>query len=56
MNTAEKEIMSKAKARLMDTFRLTEPEAQWFIHKTAMDTQRKKLDVAKDIVEMKSLV
>jgi len=51
MNTAEKEIMSMAKAALINAYGITESQAHIFIIKTAMDLRRTKLDIAQKIID-----
>lgn len=51
MNTEEKQLMSRAKALLMDQYQLTEPMAHRFIYKTAMDSQQKAVVIAQRVIE-----
>lgn len=50
MNTAEKQIMNLAKAALINSYGITEPQAHTFIIKTAMDLRRGKIDIAQEII------
>lgn len=47
----EKQIVAKAKARLMDQFSMTEPEAHHYLQKNAMDRGLKLTDLAAKILQ-----
>jgi AmiR/NasT family two-component response regulator len=51
MNTATKVLLSQAKARLMETYHITEPEAHRFIIETSMNTGQTKEVIALKILE-----
>lgn len=48
----EKRVLLRAKKLLMDTLKLTEPEAHRYIEKRAMDLRVKKLEIAKGILKV----
>jgi AmiR/NasT family two-component response regulator len=53
--TEQREIVSKAKARLMETFRMREPEAHAFIRNLAMERRVKMYIIAKVILSKENL-
>lgn len=51
MNTVQKVLMSQAKAKLINSFGMTEAQAHNFIIHTAMETRRSKLSIAAQILK-----
>ena len=53
---AERKIIERAKGRLMDALRLSEKEAHYRIQKKSMDTGRRIVDVAQEILDSEEIV
>ncbi len=51
----EKEIIEKAKIKIMFHYKISEANAHAFLYKTAMDGRRKKIDVAREILQTDKL-
>lgn len=54
MNTPE-ELISTAKAKLMDAYGINEEQAHHFILHTAMHTRRTKISVAKQLIKLERI-
>lgn len=52
---AERKVIERAKGKLMDTLHLTEREAHYRIQKTSMDTGRRIVDVAQEILDSEEI-
>ena len=53
---AERKIIERAKGRLMDALHLSEKEAHYRMQKKSMDTGRRIVDVAQEILESEEIV
>ena len=53
---AERKIIERAKGRLMDMLRLSEKEAHYRMQKKSMDTGRRIVDVAQEILDSEEIV
>ena len=53
---AERKIIERAKGRLMDALRLSEKEAHYRMQKKSMDTGRRIVDVAQEILDSEEIV
>lgn len=52
---AERKVIERAKGRLMDTLHLTESEAHYRMQKKSMDTGRRIVDVAQEILDSEEI-
>ena len=53
---AERKVIERAKGKLMDTLHLSEKEAHYHIQKKSMDTGRRIVDVAQEILDSEEVV
>ena len=53
---AERKIIERAKGKLMDTLHLSEKEAHYRMQKKSMDTGRRIVDVAQEILDSEEIV
>jgi len=53
---AERKVIERAKGRLMDALHLSEKEAHYHIQKKSMDTGRRIVDVAQEILDSEEIV
>lgn len=51
----ERKIIDRAKGRLMDQLKMSEKQAHYHIQKKSMDTGRRNVDVAREILEAETL-
>ena len=47
----ERKVIERAKGRLMDQLHLSEAEAHYRMQKTSMDTGRRIIDIAREILD-----
>ncbi|MBR4039950.1 MAG: ANTAR domain-containing protein [Clostridia bacterium] len=52
---SERKVIERAKGRLMDALRLSEKEAHYRIQKKSMDTGRRIVDIAQEILDSKEI-
>ena len=51
----ERKVIDRAKGKLMDTLHLTEKEAHYRIQKKSMDTGRRIVDIAQEILDSEEI-